>query len=58
MTTHFENLEYIKCNTTLLDLLHFQLKILDGELINFEKNEKIMLNLAIQNPKKKNLSCI
>ena len=30
VTTHFENLEYIKCNTTRLDLLHFQLKRLDG----------------------------
>ena len=55
--THFENLEYIKCNTTRLDLLHFQLKRLDRELINFETNEKIMMNLAIQNPEK-NLSCI
>ncbi len=51
VTTHFENLEYIKCNTSRLDLLHFQLKRLDGELINFETNEKIMMNLAIQNPK-------
>ena len=48
---HFENLEYLKCNTTRLDLLHFQLKRLDGELINFETNEKIMINLAIQNAK-------
>ena len=51
VTKHFENLEYIKCNTSRLDLLHFQLKRLDGELISFETNEKIMMNLAIQNPK-------
>ena len=40
MTTHFENLEYLKCNTSRLDLLRFQLKRLDGELIRFETNEK------------------
>ena len=51
VTEHFENFEYLMCNTTRLDLLHFQLKRLDGELINFETNEKIMINLAIQNPK-------
>ena len=51
VTTHFENLEYLKCNTSRLDLLRFQLKRLDGELIRFETNEKIMMNLAIQNPK-------
>ena len=51
VTEHFEDLEYLMCNTTRLDLLHFQLKRLDGELINFETNEKIMINLAIQNPK-------
>ncbi len=51
VTTHFDNLEYVKCNTSRLDLLHFQLKRLDGESISFETNEKIMMNLAIQNPK-------
>ena len=54
VTEHFENLEYLMCNTTRLDLLHFQLKRLDGELINFETNEKIMINLAIQNLKQMN----
>ena len=51
VTEHFENLQYLKCNTSRMDLLRFQLKRLDGELINFETNEKIMINLAIQNPK-------
>ena len=34
-----------------MDLLRFQLKRLDGELINFETNEKNMINLALQNLK-------
>ena len=47
----FNNLEFIKCNTSRLDILRFQLKRLDGEFIDFADNKKIIMSLAIQNPK-------
>ena len=50
-TIHFENVEFYKCNTTRLDMLHFQLKRLDGDFINFTSNRrKLLLNLSIKNP--------
>ena len=49
-TIHFENVEFYKCNTTRLDMLHFQLKRLDGHIINFETHEKLLINLCIKNP--------
>ena len=48
---HFENLEFIKCNTTRLSILHFQFRRLDGELIDFNDDGRIVMNLAIKNPK-------
>ena len=47
----FNNLEFIKCNTSRLDILRFQLKRLDGEFIDFADNKKIIMTLVIQNPK-------
>ena len=47
----FNNLEFIKCNTSRLDILRFQLKRLDGEFIDFVDNKKTIITLAIQNPK-------
>ena len=49
VSINFENLEFIKCNTTRLDFLQFHLKRLDGEFIDFDSNEKIIINLAVQN---------
>ena len=51
ISVHFENLEFQKCNTSRLDILHFQLKRLDGRYVDFVNNKKILLNLAIRNPR-------
>ena len=51
ISVHFENLEFQKCNTSRLDILHFQLKRLDGRYVDFANNKKILLNLAIRNPR-------
>ena len=49
ISIHFEHLEFLNCNTSRLDILHFQLKRLDGSYVDFVNNEKILLNLAIRN---------
>ena len=51
ISIHFEHLEFLNCNTSRLDILHFQLKRLDGSYVDFVNNKKILLNLAIRNPR-------
>ena len=51
VSIHFKNFEFLKCNMARLDKLRFQLKRLDGGFIDFHNNKKIIMNLAIQNPK-------
>ena len=48
---HFKNLEYIKCNVEYLDNMKFEFRRLDGELIEFSNNRKIVLNIMFRNPK-------
>ena len=51
VSVSFNNLEFIKCNTSRLDILRFELKRLDGEFIDFADNKKIIMSLVVQNPK-------
>lgn len=48
VSINFENYEFLKCNTTRLDAMHFHLKRLDGEFIEFDTNKKIIINLALK----------
>ena len=48
---HFDNLEYVKCNMEHLDRLKFELRRLDGDLIEFSNNRKVILNIVVKNPK-------
>ena len=48
---HFEHLEYVKCNVNYLDNMKFELRTLDGDLIKFGNDRRIVLNIVIKNPK-------
>ena len=51
ISTHFDNLEFHKINTSRLDLLQFQFKRINGDFANFtEKDQKLIVNLVIRNP--------
>ena len=50
-TIHFDHLEYIKCNDRYLDNMKFEFRGLDGRLINFSDEGRIILNIVIKNPK-------
>ena len=50
-TIHFEHLEFIKCNVHYLDNMKFEFRGLDGKLINFGDEGRIILNIVIKNPK-------
>lgn len=48
---HFDYLQFIKCNTSYLDNMKFELRGLDGDLIEFGNERRIVLNIVIKNPK-------
>ena len=48
---YFDHLEFIKCNVNYLDNMKFELRGLDGDLIEFGNNRRIVLNIVIKNPK-------
>ena len=47
-SVHFDHLEFIKTNIEYLKDLHFQLRRLDGNFIEFDDNKKIILNLVVK----------
>ena len=47
---HFEHLEFIKCNVDYLDNMKIQLRRLDGDLIEFDNKNRVVLNIVIKNP--------
>lgn len=48
ISVHSENLEFIKTNSLYLKNLHFQLKNLDNELIEFADDRKIIINFVVK----------
>ena len=48
ISVHFDHLEFIKTNVEYLKDLHFQLRNLNGEFIEFEDNKKIILNCVVK----------
>ena len=50
ISTHFDNLEFVKPNRNALKELHFQFKDLSGQFIEFDEPEKkkIILNFAVR----------
>ena len=50
ISTHFDNLEFVKPNRNALKELHFQFKDLSGQFIEFDEREKkkIILNFAVR----------
>ena len=48
ISLHFDHLEFIKTNVKYLKDLHFQLKQLNGDFIEFADNSKVILNIAIK----------
>ena len=48
ISIHFEHLEFIKTNVEYLKDLHFELRQLNGDLIEFTDNRKIILNCVVQ----------
>ena len=47
---HFEHLEFIKCNVDYLDNMKIELRRLDGDLIEFDNEKRVVLNIVIKNP--------
>ena len=47
---HFEHLEFIKCNVDYLDNMKIELRRLDGDLIKFDNEKRVVLNIVIKNP--------
>ncbi len=47
---HFVHLEFIKCNVDYLDNMKIELRRLDGDLIEFDDEKSVVLNIAIKNP--------
>ena len=49
ISIYFDNLEFHKINTSRL---LFQFKRINGDFVNFEdSNQKLIVNLTVQNPK-------
>ena len=48
ISVDFEHLEFIKLNVEYLKNLHFQLKHLNGDFVEFADNKKIILNLVVK----------
>ena len=49
-STHFEHLEFIKCNVDYLDNMKIELRRLDGDLIEFDNEKRVVFNIVIKNP--------
>ena len=47
---HFEHLEFIKCNVDYLDSMKIELRRLDVDLIEFNNEQRVVLNIVIKNP--------
>ena len=47
---HFEHLEFIKCNVDYLDNMKIELRRLEGDLIEFDDEKSVILNIVIKNP--------
>ncbi len=47
---HFEHLEFIRCNVDYLDDIKIELRRLDGNLIEFNDDRRVILNIVIKNP--------
>ena len=47
---HFEHLEFIRCNVDYLDSMKIELRRLDGDLIEFNDDRRVVLNIVIKNP--------
>ncbi len=47
---HFEHLEFIRCNVDYLDNMKIELRRLDGNLIEFNDDRRVILNIVIKNP--------
>ena len=48
ISVHFEHLEFVKTNVEYLKNLHFELRQLNGDLIEFADNRKIILNCVVK----------
>ena len=49
VSVHFDYLEFISTNVKYLKDLHFEFKNLNGDLIEFADNRKIILNFVVKN---------
>ena len=47
---HFKHLEFIKCNVDYLDNMKIELRRLVGDLIEFDNENRVVLNIVIKNP--------
>ena len=47
---HFEHLEFIRCIVDYLDSMKIELRRLDGDLIEFNDDRRVILNIVIKNP--------
>ena len=48
ISVHFDHLEFIKTNVEYLKDLHFEFRHLNGDVIEFVDNKKIILNLVVK----------
>ena len=48
ISVHFDHFEFIKTNVEYLKDLHFELRRLNGDFIEFDNNKKIILNLVVK----------
>ena len=46
---HFEHLEFVRCNVDYLDSMKIELRRLDGDLIEFNDDRRVVLNIVIKN---------
>ena len=47
---HFEHLEFIRCNVDYLDSMKIELRRLDRDLIEFNDDRRVVLNIVVKNP--------
>ena len=47
---YFEHLEFIKCSVDYLDNMKIELRRLDGDLIEFNDEPRVVLNIVLKNP--------
>ena len=48
ISIHFDNLEFVKPNVEYLKELHFELRDLEGKMIEFAEDRKVILNFVIK----------